>query len=272
MEAHRDVVLGVQAADAVRADDTEVVLTGEARDLVLQPASLLAHLGEAREEHRVPKAFPGAVLERPERPGLGDGEQRYVHGGGHVEQAWIAGLAGDLLVAGVDRKDVAAVPVPDEVLQRLAADGGGVLRGADHRDSAGVEQVFEVRRVPPLPPAPLRCCPDGPGSAPNFSSYLPKNPSRGVRVSSGSSLSSMSIVVLTLKIPSAPSPRLGEALVAVTGAGLDYGADLCMGFQSPESMAEFARSVTVRAGEGLGIGQVLAIESHRHVPPRSHRL
>src|SRR5450759_1119240 len=55
----------------------------------------------------------------------------------------------DLRVLRIDRVNPAAVAVRDQVLQRLAADGGEGLRCADDVDRARIKKPFQILAHPP---------------------------------------------------------------------------------------------------------------------------
>ena len=135
---------GVVDAEAVRAQDAHPALARDPAHPPLACRALRAGLGEARGEHHGRPHPPfGACLDGVEGQAGRDRHDGDVDLAGHLFDGGARLDPLDPIAAWIDRPDRALEPERPEVAQRPAADAGRVVRRADDRDGAGVEESVE---------------------------------------------------------------------------------------------------------------------------------
>ena len=139
-----DLVVQVEHARGVGADDAHAARTRRVQHLLLEPGALRPGLAEAAgEDHRALDALAPALLEQPGQGLRRGADQRQVDRPGNVVERGAGRHAEDLGHLGVDRVDAPAVVALDEADHGLVAALGGIGRGAHDRDRGGGEEVVQ---------------------------------------------------------------------------------------------------------------------------------
>ena len=135
----------IHVALAVRADKMRAVRARDGGELALRLLALLACFGEPGGQHDGERR--AALADLPHRirnAPRGNRDHHDVRGFRKRAQIGVAPAARDLLVAWIDRKDLPRIALCLEMGDRLSADRGQILRGAEDRDGARIEQAIEV--------------------------------------------------------------------------------------------------------------------------------
>jgi len=144
-EADAGVVLQVEDAEAVGPYHPHVGLARRRGELRLQALAFLPRFAEPAGEHdRERNSGPPALFDGVRYALCGQRDERYIARLRHRQQIGVAGEAVDLAVFRIDRMDPARIAEIGEQLQRLAADARGVVRSADDREPARMQQARQV--------------------------------------------------------------------------------------------------------------------------------
>ena len=131
--------LEVDEPHPVPAAERHGVLVRDRRQARRQggPVRIGPLLEQARERRGAPRARRRSVCERRLDSSIRHAEDRQVHRLGHLADACVATVSVDLVVAWIDRVDVAVEPTAAELDHHLAAEGSLLDAGADDGDRAG---------------------------------------------------------------------------------------------------------------------------------------
>ena len=144
-EPRVDVVGNVDHALAVGPDDADVELLRDRHELALKGHALSAHFGESRAEYdHVRHALLSALAQHLGNARRVHQDQDQVGRLGHLGKRRVAAQPCDLLVARIDRIELALIAMRLEKPERLAADGIEILGGADDGNGARIEKALEV--------------------------------------------------------------------------------------------------------------------------------
>ena len=132
-------------AQAIGADEADVVLARHGHDGFLQGDALGAHLPEAgRQDDGMADAARAAILEHLGHGGRGRGDQGQLGGFRQFAGIAVAVLAVDHVMLGIDREHHAGEAGFAHVLEQGAGDGVLLFADAEHGDGTGIEQGVEV--------------------------------------------------------------------------------------------------------------------------------
>src|SRR6185437_11429044 len=161
------VLLQMDDAGAVGADDSETVLRDERAQRRVARLAGVAGLGEAAgQDDEMTVAALRRLAHRVEDEVGPDDDDRDIGRMIELVERPLHGMAEHLAALGIDRDHRAGEPGDAQILQHRAARRGRPLAGADHGDAPGREERREVARhvsrgyseraAPPTPALPLK--------------------------------------------------------------------------------------------------------------------